>query len=161
MKLLPRLQRRVVQLVGDTHLGDDLVQEVYVRLKSSPRRQRGLLDHPNPYAYALTTAVNLARGRWRAERRCVVRAEVDTGVCDGSPEDREFVAGLLRRLTGKEASAVLLVDIAGRTLEEASRLLGVHKGTVQRNRVRALAELRAVLLDAGSCVDRPPGASEQ
>ncbi|MDX8146659.1 sigma factor-like helix-turn-helix DNA-binding protein [Lentzea sp. BCCO 10_0061] len=146
VKLLPRLQSRTAQLVGDRHLGEELVQEVYVRLKSSSTRQRGLLEHPNPYAYALTATMNLARSRWRAERRWVVREHVDAGVWQGAAEGDEFVAGLLRQLTGKEASALLLVDLADRTLEDAARLLGVHKGTVQRNRVRALAKLRAVLV---------------
>lgn len=71
---------------------------------------------------------------------------MDAGVWQGAAEGKEVVAGLLRHLTSKEASAMLLVDLADRTLEDSARLLGVHKGTVQRNRVRALAKLRAVLV---------------
>jgi RNA polymerase sigma-70 factor (ECF subfamily) len=106
--------------------------------------------NPNPYAYALASVLNLARSRWRAERRQVVQADVDTGQYDGGFESRLFVMELLRLLSSKEASVVLLVDLASHTSEEASTVLGVHKGTMQRNRMRALATLRAHLRAAAT-----------
>ncbi|GLY53226.1 hypothetical protein Lesp01_68820 [Lentzea sp. NBRC 102530] len=143
VELLPRLLRRTAQLAGDR--AEDVVQEVYVRFRSSPSRQRVLLAHPNPYGYALTAAVNLARSGWRAERRQVLREDVEPGSYDAGFEGRQFVAELLAHLTSTQATTLLLVDIAGHSLTEASQLLGVHKGTVQRNRMRALSRLRAVV----------------
>lgn len=62
LEVLDRLYSRVALLVGSRHLADDLVQDVYVRLKSRAGRRGRFVEHPNPYGYALATAMNLARG---------------------------------------------------------------------------------------------------
>lgn len=143
--IMQRLYSRVAVLTGGRHGADDLVQEVYVRLKSSAFRRRRFLEHPNPYGYALATAVNLARGQWRADRRQDLAQQPVSLSCDGgvpAVESWDRVGRLLRSLTAKEAAVVVLVDLDGYTLEEAARLLKVHKGTAHRNRLRALNKLR-------------------
>ncbi|MFD9893226.1 RNA polymerase sigma factor [Amycolatopsis sp. NPDC059027] len=143
-----RLFARVAALVGSRHRADDLVHDVYVRLKSAGRRRDRFLGHANPYGYALATAVNLARGGWRSDRRLVPLERAAPATCDGdlpAVDSWDRVACLLDSLTGKEKAVVMLVDLDGHTLEEAAALLRVHKGTVQRNRERALAKLQGRL----------------
>jgi RNA polymerase sigma-70 factor (ECF subfamily) len=148
MGVLPRLYSRVATVVGSQTLADDLVQDVYVRLRTRERRARRFIQHPNPYGYALATAVNLARAHWRAKRRLVSLEDAPSPSDDGGlafAEERHDVLGLLRSLTVKEAAIVVLVDLDGHTLHAAAELLGVHKGTAQRNRMRALAKLRDMI----------------
>jgi RNA polymerase sigma-70 factor (ECF subfamily) len=52
------------------------------------------------------------------------------------------IASILRKLTSPEAAAIRLVDIENYSLQEAGLLLGVHWGTVHRNRQRGLRQLR-------------------
>ncbi|SDE01564.1 RNA polymerase sigma factor [Actinokineospora iranica] len=145
MSVVARLRSRVAVLVGSRPMADDLIQDVYVRLRGSEARWRRFVGHPNPYGYALATAVNLARARWRVEWRWVPFEEVMAPLSDGgmpAAESRQDLTHLLRSLTAKEAAVVVLVDLDGHTLDEAAALLGVHKGTAHRNRLRALAKLR-------------------
>ena len=149
LEFLDRLYSRVALLVGCRQLADDLVQDVYVRLKDRASRRRRFVEHPNPYGYALATAMNLARGGWRSARRVAPLDRAEEASEDGGLsqfESWEAVSHVLRSLTGKEAVVVLLVDLDGYSIDEAARLLGVHKGTAQRNRMRALGKLREALV---------------
>ncbi|MGM1064468.1 RNA polymerase sigma factor [Saccharothrix sp. Mg75] len=159
--VLSRLYSRVAALVGNAVLADDLVQEVYVRLRATERRERRFVEHPNPYGYALTAAINLARSHWRSQRRLVPLEDgwspaVDGGMSDA--EGRHDAARLLGSLSAKEAAVVVLVDLDGHTLDEAAELLGVHRGTAQRNRLRALTKLRERLARQGDAVRGDDGA---
>ncbi|MEU6153530.1 RNA polymerase sigma factor [Actinosynnema sp. NPDC047251] len=147
-----RLYSRVASLVGSRALADDLVQDVYVRLRSTERRARRFVEHANPYGYALATAVNMARAHWRSQRRLVPLDAAPHPSHDGGlrrAEAEHEAARLLHELTVKEAAVVVLVDLDGHTLDEAAALLGVHRGTAQRNRMRALAKLRQCVLNGG------------
>lgn len=161
-RVLGRLYSRIAALVGSAALADDLVQEVYVRLRATERRALRFVRHPNPYGYALATALNLARSHWRSQRRLVPLEEAPSTPDDGGVADAEAqheAMRLLRSLTVKEAAVVVLVDLDGYPLDEAARLLGVHKGTAQRNRMRALAKLRELVTEpaarGGDDVVRP------
>ncbi|KOX21233.1 hypothetical protein ADK67_27680 [Saccharothrix sp. NRRL B-16348] len=143
--MLPRLYSRVTALVGSRALADDVVQEVYLRLRATGRRTRRFIGHPTPYGYALTTAVNLARAHWRSQRRELLLDDFPAASYDGGmaeAEARYDLTWLLATLTAKEAATIVLVDLDGLTLDEVATLLGVHKGTAQRNRMRALGKLR-------------------
>ncbi|UJW32026.1 RNA polymerase sigma factor [Saccharothrix sp. AJ9571] len=156
LEVLDRLYSRVALLVGSRHLADDLVQDVYVRLKSRAGRRGRFVEHPNPYGYALATAMNLARGQWRSARRTTTLDRAGEASDDGGLshfESWEAVSHVLQSLTVKEAVVVLLVDLDGHSLDEAAELLGVHKGTAQRNRMRAVAKLREALVSPAFGVD--------
>ncbi|MEU9337006.1 RNA polymerase sigma factor [Streptomyces sp. NPDC048290] len=146
--VMPRLRRRLLALTGDPHDADDLVQETYLRL-SRRARSHTLVRQHQPYAYTCAAALNLLRDLWRHPSRqehCTDRLP-DRGWDGGfARREAETVAtGLLRGLSAKEAAAVILVDIEGLTHDAAAERLGAHRGTVQRNRMRGLAKIRAVL----------------
>ncbi|WP_327682703.1 RNA polymerase sigma factor [Kitasatospora sp. NBC_00458] len=153
-ELLPRLHRAAVQLTGNRFGAGDVVHDAYLRIARRPDR---FLRHPQPYAYVFTTMVNILRDEWRRDRRRMLLPEVGDGVagragradpsCGGVGELQAHweVVRLLGCLTAKQARAVLLVDLDGYGLEEAARLLGVHRSTLAVTRRRALVRLRAVL----------------
>ncbi|HET9382658.1 MAG TPA: RNA polymerase sigma factor [Streptomyces sp.] len=151
--LLPRLYRRSVQLTGRaSHTAEDAVHDTYLKLAARPGP---FLDHPEPYAYALRTLLSVIRDGLRRERRTVPVADAGHrtaggtdgrgGAWDGGLERHAAeteVRRLLATLTPRQAGAVTLVDLHGHTLDQAARILGVHRGTVARTRERALDHLR-------------------
>lgn len=150
-ELLPRLYRRAVLLAGPS-AAEDTVHEVYLKLVAAPQR---FLAHPEPYAYAFRSMVNLVRDGYRRGRKQVLVAEVGESNAaaaswSGGLEERASeieAVGLLQRLSARQAGIVILVDLDGYTIDQAAQLLNLHRGTVSRSRARALDKLRHHLLD--------------
>ena len=148
---MPRLRRRLLALTGNPHDADDLLQDTYLRLS---RRARGstLTAQQHPYAYAAATARNLLRDSWqRPSRRETPTDRLPEPGWDGGVERCEArcaTLALLALLSPKEAAAVILVDLEGLSHDAAAERLGAHRGTVQRNRMRGLAKMRAALAGA-------------
>ncbi|WP_405742783.1 RNA polymerase sigma factor [Streptomyces sp. NBC_01525] len=156
--LLPRLYRRAVMLAGSRHSAEDVVHETYLKLVQRPQR---FLAHPEPYAYAFTTALNIARDAYRRNGRHVLVDAVEGFEGEASLEDPAgWDGGLERRhaeleavrmlgmLTHRQAGVVILVDLDGYTLDQAAKILKVHRGTAARHRARALDRLRAHLVES-------------
>ncbi|WP_314174933.1 RNA polymerase sigma factor [Streptomyces winkii] len=178
--LLHRLYRRAAMLAGSRQSAEDAVHEVYLKLAARPEN---FLAHPEPYAYAFSSLLNVVRDSWRKERRQVLVADVEftgdgAGVRrDGSPgaasahapppgaqwddgglEQRASeleTIRLLRQLTVRQAGVVVLVDLDGYTIDQAARILGLHRGTVALTRRRALDKLRGALHQRPGRAGRP------
>ena len=81
---------------------------------------------------------------------------VDPAQSASEDELRTIVRGLVGGLTGRSKQILEATLLDGRTLEQAGRAAGVHKGTAQRAQVRAFDELAAALRDKGlSDLDGP------
>ncbi|WP_261950839.1 RNA polymerase sigma factor [Streptomyces nigrescens] len=164
--LLPRLYRRAVMLAGSRQSAEDVVHEAYLKLAARPQR---FLAHPEPYAYAFTTVLNVARDAYRKDRRQVLVDGLEgveeagtgggagagpgagPGGWDGGVERRHAeieAVRLLGRLSHRQAGIVILVDLDGYTLDQAARIMKVHRGTAARHRARALDRLRAYLVES-------------
>ncbi|MFE1772629.1 RNA polymerase sigma factor [Streptomyces sp. NPDC059008] len=162
--LLPRLYRRAVMLAGSRQSAEDVVHEAYLRLAARPHR---FLAHPEPYAYAFTAVLNVARDAYRKDRRQVLvdglegveeagadGAAAGTGASggwDGGVERRHAeieAVRLLGRLSHRQAGIVILVDLDGYTIDQAAKIMKVHRGTAARHRARALDRLRAYLVES-------------
>ncbi|MFF4604298.1 RNA polymerase sigma factor [Streptomyces sp. NPDC001339] len=166
--LLPRLYRRAVMLAGSRQSAEDVVHEAYLRLAARPHR---FLAHPEPYAYAFTAVLNVARDAYRKDRRQVLvdrmegveeggaggrpgagaRADGWDGGWDGGVERRHAeieAVRLLGRLSHRQAGMVILVDLDGYTIDQAAKIMKVHRGTAARHRARALDRLRAYLIES-------------
>lgn len=76
-------------------------------------------------------------------------------------ERRDRVLAALQRISPDQRAALVLVDMEGRPVEEAARLLGVPAGTVKSRCARGRARLAPLLADlrdeAGASVPDPPG----
>lgn len=160
LELLHRLYRRAAMLAGSRQSAEDAVHEVYLKLAARPER---FLAHPEPYAYAFSSLLSVIRDGWRRERRQVLVADVeftgtgDAGAAsagpgaqwdDGGLEQRSSeleTVRLLRQLTVRQAGVVVLVDLDGYTIDQAAKILGLHRGTVALTRRRALDKLRGAL----------------
>ncbi|MFI0908733.1 RNA polymerase sigma factor [Streptomyces sioyaensis] len=161
--LLPRLYRRAVMLAGSRQSAEDVVHEAYLRLARRPQR---FLAHPEPYAYAFTAVLNVARDAYRKDRRQVLvdgLEEVEetgaggapmgpgSGGWDGGVERRQAeieAVRLLGKLSHRQAGIVILVDLDGYTIDQAAKIMKVHRGTAARHRARALDRLRAYLVES-------------
>lgn len=165
--LLPRLYRRAVMLAGSRQSAEDVVHEAYLRLAARPQR---FLAHPEPYAYAFTAVLNVARDAYRKDRRQVLVDGMDgveesgaggvgggagagaggvPGGWDGGVERRQAeieAVRLLGKLSHRQAGIVILVDLDGYTIDQAAKIMKVHRGTAARHRARALDRLRAYLV---------------
>ncbi|ARP73230.1 RNA polymerase sigma factor [Streptomyces pluripotens] len=145
---MPRLRKRLLALTGNPHDADDLLQETYLRL-SGRARARSLAHQRHPYAYTCAVALNLLRDTWqhpaRREHATDRLPEIGWDGGLGRYEANAAVLALLGTLSPKEAAAVILVDLEGLSHDSAGERLGAHRGTVQRNRMRALAKMRAAL----------------
>ncbi|MEW2546816.1 RNA polymerase sigma factor [Streptomyces sp. NPDC047002] len=163
--LLPRLYRRAVMLAGTPHAAEDAVHETYLKLVARPEK---LLGHPEPYAYAFRAMLSAVHDARRKEKRHVLTdapeslagAEGAAGglapavAWDGGFERRQGELEAMRLLGGlsaRQAAVVILVDLDGYTLDQAARIMRVHRGTAARHRTRALGALRAEL--TRSCAD--------
>ena len=150
LKVLPRLYRRAVFLIGAAR-AEDAVHDAYLKLSARPER---LVHHPEPYAYAFAAVVSAVRDSIRRTGRHVLveqvpdRPEGSTGPIE-LREAEWAVTELLGRLPERQAAAVLLVDLDGYTIDQAADILKVHRGTVSRARARALAALRALMKAEG------------
>lgn len=148
---LPHLRRSVVYIARDGWEADDVVQELYLRLCTKARPQI-VLAHPNPRGYLHRSALNLLYDRWRHEeryRRLPVELSFHAdSTWDGGievAEVRQVMTQAMRALSRAEAIAIVLVDLQGFTIADAAHQLGVHAGTVKRNRRRGLERLRSTL----------------
>lgn len=157
-ELLHRLYRRAAMLAGSRQAAEDAVHEVYLKLAARPD---SFLAHPEPYAYAFSSLLSVVRDTWRRERRQVLVADVEFGEGgsggappgvaqwdDGGLEQRTSeleTVRLLRQLTVKQAGVVVLVDLDGYTIDQAAKILGLHRGTVALTRRRALDKLRRTM----------------
>ena len=148
LDMLYSVARRLVRTQGEA---EDLVQETYTRALSGWRRK----PPENVAAWLATICRNIARDSWR--RQAVRPQEVwegehlsemisphDTEASALANLDAEAVHRALWELPEATRQAITMVDLGGMTHEEASRALGVPRGTVlsrvHRGR-KALAEL--------------------
>lgn len=144
------------------------MHEAYLKLAARPQR---FLAHPEPYAYAFTAVLNVARDAYRKDRRQVLVDGMDgmhgieevgagsapggsgagAGGWDGGVERRHAeieAVRLLGRLSHRQAGIVILVDLDGYTIDQAAKIMKVHRGTAARHRARALDRLRAYLVES-------------
>lgn len=152
-------------LAGSRQSAEDVVHEAYLKLAARPQR---FLAHPEPYAYAFTAVLNVARDAYRKDRRQVLVDAMDgvedagagggagagpgaAGGWDGGVERRQAeieAVRLLGKLSHRQAGIVILVDLDGYTIDQAAKIMKVHRGTAARHRARALDRLRAYLVES-------------
>lgn len=165
-------------LAGTRAWAEDAVHEAYLKLAARPQR---FLDHPEPYAYAFAALLSVVRDTRRRERRQVLVDDVEApgavdasgrlgsigpvvaAAWDGGVERRDAemeAVRLLGRLSSRQAGVVILVDLDGYTIDQAARIMKVHRGTAARHRTRALEKLRSLLDgNAGDTTEENTGIS--
>jgi RNA polymerase sigma-70 factor (sigma-E family) len=140
------LVRYAALLAGSVAQGEDLVQEVLVRLYS----RWGQLDDPLPYVRRSVTNEHLSwRRRWSTrhihavEQHLLDQQTVDPWADGADPE----LWARLRRLPGQQRAAVVLRYYEGLSDAEIGAVLSCREGTVRAHVSRGLAGLRTALAE--------------
>lgn len=151
---LTALLRYAVMLTGDPHQAQDLVQETMVRVQLNWRRV-ARADSPERYVRRMLTNqyVDWRRGSW--VRRVLLRAEPDetvTVVDDHAQHavDRDQIWSRLARLPRRQRATLVLRYYEDLPDAEIAEILGCAVGTVRSSISRALATLRAELVETCS-----------
>lgn len=149
---LTALLRYAVMLTGDPHQAQDLVQETMVRVQLNWRRVSGA-DSPERYVRRMLTNqfIDWRRGSWMC--RVLLRADPDEAVVvpvdhAQSTADRDQVWSWLARLPRRQRATLVLRYYEDLPDAEIAEILGCAVGTVRASISRALATLRAELVEA-------------
>ncbi|MEH1014888.1 SigE family RNA polymerase sigma factor [Micromonospora sp. CPCC 206060] len=149
---LTALLRYAVMLTGDPHQAQDLVQETMVRVQLNWRRV-ARADSPDRYVRRTLTNqyIDWRRGSWM--RRVLLRAEpAETVVVPvdhaQAAADRDQVWSWLARLPRRQRATLVLRYYEDLPDAEIAEILGCAVGTVRASISRALATLRAELVEA-------------
>jgi RNA polymerase sigma-70 factor, ECF subfamily len=134
----------IVMVTRSTSEAEELVQEAFVRVWE---RWDQVCSHPDPHGYLYRTAFNLDRQRRRALRRAAAR--LTTAVPEPDPFERTDqlaeLSAALGRLTRRQRTAIVLMDLLDIDSNEAGRLMGSRPGTVRSLASQGRAVLREAL----------------
>lgn len=148
------LKKQLARRLGSEDLAGEVLQETYLRLERPVRF--GVIRSPKHYL--LTIATNIARMRFRKERRWVDMAELDAalGFVDETPdplrrlEGQQEIAALLEafsELTPRRQHILVASRLEGKSLGEIATELNLSERTV-------LKELKTALLHSGQRLKR-------
>jgi len=137
---LARLYRAARAWTRSREEAEDLVQETYARVLARPRLLRG----EDELGYLLRALRNTLISQRRAEQRRPVTTELVDDLAAGRAGDdpaeavetsrvHEAIAELPREFR----DALVAVDVAGLSYQEAARALGVREGTLTSRLFRA------------------------
>jgi RNA polymerase sigma-70 factor (ECF subfamily) len=138
---LPRLYRAARAWTRSREEAEDLVQETYARVFARPR----LLRNEDELGYLFRAMRNTLISQRRAESRRPVTTELSEELAPGgrasddpaeAAEIRQVYAAV-SQLPEEFRDALVAVDIAGLSYEEAARAFGVPEGTLTSRLFRA------------------------
>jgi RNA polymerase sigma-70 factor (ECF subfamily) len=138
---LPQLYRAARAWTRSHEEAEDLVQDMYARVLARPRMLRG----EDELGYLLRALRNTLISGLRTQRRRPETTElVDDTVLGTRPSDDPAAAAEIRRVHAAIAElpdefrdALVAVDIAGLSYQEAARAFGVPEGTLTSRLFRA------------------------
>ena len=138
---LPRLYRAARAWTRSREEAEDLVQETYVRVLARPR----LLRNEDEVGYLLRALRNTLISQRRTESRRPTTTElvdevtVETRASSDPAEAAEIdqVYAAISSLPEEFRDALVAVDIAGLSYQEAARAFGVPEGTLTSRLFRA------------------------
>lgn len=146
---------RLGRLPGSEQAADDVAQEVCLAVLSTLPRYR---DEGRPFeAYVFGIAAHKVVDAQRASVRAAVPTDTLPETADGEPgpeeavmrsSDASMVRVLLDRLAPLQRELLTLRVLVGLSAEETGVVLGMSAGAVRVAQHRALARLRAMVLDA-------------
>lgn len=142
-RLLPQVRATCTRILGDAQAGEDAAAEAFVRALVRWRRLQG---HPNPEAWIVRVATNVALDVVRARRRrgtsTAQGLDDVAGPADASVLDID-TARALAALPRRQREAVVLRHVVGLGERETADAMGVSPNTAKTHCARGLAALRA------------------
>jgi RNA polymerase sigma factor (sigma-70 family) len=145
-------RQRLTRRLGSSDAAQETLHELYLRMDRPDKA--GALQNPN--SYILTSAVNLARDRWRTERRRAERADIDElySLIDENPGPDRIVEGrsmievlklALNELTPRQREILIAVRYEKLTQEEIAKRFDISPRFVRRELQLALEHCEARL----------------
>ncbi len=145
-------RRRLARRLGSSDAAQETLHELYLRMD----RQDPAGPVQNPSSYILTSAVNLARDRWRTESRRADRLEIDAlyELIDESPGPDRIVEArstfdvlkrALAELSPRQREILIAVRFEKLTQEEIGKRLNVSPRFVRHELQIALKHCEARL----------------
>ena len=146
------LRQRLTRRLGSADAARETLHELYLRMD----RPDSVGALRNPTSYILTSAVNLARDRWRTEHRRAQRIDIDAlyDLIDESPgPDRvaegrltfEALRRALEQLTPRQREIIVAVRFEQLTQPEIAKRLNISPRLVRIELQRALEHCEASL----------------
>jgi RNA polymerase sigma-70 factor, ECF subfamily len=136
-----RLYRALYFITGSSADAEELMQEAFLKLWERWDRRAAIDD---PVAYLFRVALN--GFRMRARRARVVARKILPAAGTRDPFDdvdvREDLLRMLRGISQRQRTAILLTDILGYTSEQAAQIMGIRPPTVRALATQGRAALR-------------------
>jgi len=147
---------------GGDDVASDALDEAFVRAVERWEHVRSLAS---PTGWVWRTAVNVARRRGRRrgiEQRLWLHRSADGGVGKGVAVDADLdLRAALRRLTGRQRTAIVLFYLADLPVKEVGEIMGTAPGTVAATLHQARGRLGELLSEqrenSARCPDRIDG----
>ena len=147
--------RTAYGIVGNSHLAEDVTQQVFVELFTAIRR----FDPERPFApwlYRVVVNISLKELRRRDRRSLPLEEAADLPSLDPLPdlvaeesEIRRSIWAAIQALSPKQRAAVVLRYYHGFSEAEMAVALGCRRGTVKSRLHSALRRLELLLRDSG------------
>ncbi len=143
------------RLSGDTHLAEDVTQQVFIALA---RHARLVVRHPAPTAWLFVATRHASANAVRTERRRKAREQLVTTMSDPTPDpaasiDWSRLAPLLDteidHLPASDRTALLLRFLENRRYADIAAALALNEDAARRRVDRALEKLRLALARRG------------
>jgi RNA polymerase sigma factor (sigma-70 family) len=136
-----RLYGALCLITRDRFEAEDLMQDAFLKVWERWDRVR---DMDDPTGYLYRTALNLYRSGLRRAAVAIRRAAQPRQRRDelSDVEARDTVLRALARLTPRQRTSLVLVDLLDYSSEEAGRLMGIKSATVRVLASQARATLR-------------------
>lgn len=148
-----RVYAHVVNLLRDVTLGEDLTQDVFMRMHRVVDR---LDPERDPTGWVFTVATNVVRDYWRSADHRRKGAEVQTGdpgdlqiahpdrdvqAAMESDEELRAVWSALKTLSVEDREIILLKDYEELSTADISRMLDLQNDAVRQRHSRAVVRL--------------------
>jgi RNA polymerase sigma-70 factor (ECF subfamily) len=151
--LRPKLHRYCSRMTGSVVDGEDIVQDVFIKVLSGSVPTQSLRE-PDAWLFRVAHNASLDFLRRRGQLSIVSLDDADNGLASlEAPEDQSEVAatslGVFMRLSVPQRSTVILMDVLGYSLEEIASItrtsLAATKSALHRGRakLRELASRQA------------------
>jgi len=138
-----------VRMLGDRDRGEDLAQEVWIRLiRLARRREKRAIRHPLPFIYriARNLCLNAIRDGRRVERRSHrERESIDEERVKGAGAREDLLMIALAQIPLRYREVLVLNAWSGYDFSEIGEMLGISKEAAWKRASRGRVLLREII----------------
>ena len=144
------LHQFILRRVGDRHVADDLLQDVFVRIHGGIHSLSNE-ERLAPWVYRVARNILADHGRRRREETVpfddTVHGQDENGEDELQQELGSCVAGMIAALPPAYGEALRLVELENNTQAQAAELMGISLSGAKSRVQRGREQLREMLLE--------------